>query len=234
MPRSLAAADSSHRSAGGLRGDARLLSCPDRATDRDPPARGTQRLPARAGGEARDRRRSSGGPGTGNATRVATPSSTSAGPCRRATGPTASRPWSAGSAACARTTARGAAASVVHRSSDPGHWIVTFPWVRRGARPDARPRRRWRSPSRDVSPSRTARLTGNQERLLARWSERIAEARTSPPAWIRDADRRVPVVSISGTNGKSTVTRLITHILHGRRVATSGRRPRTACSSTSA
>ena len=35
----------------------RLLSCRDRATGRDPPARGPQRLPARAGGQARGRRR---------------------------------------------------------------------------------------------------------------------------------------------------------------------------------
>ena len=55
---------------------------------------------------------------------------------------------------------------------------------------------------RDVSPSRTAQLTGAQERLLARWTERIAAARTTPPTWIRDADRRIPIVSISGTNGK--------------------------------
>jgi cyanophycin synthetase len=102
----------------------------------------------------------------------------------------------------------------VHRSSDPGHWIVTFPWV--GAeRAQTLTEAALALAGRDVSPSRTARLTGNQERLLTRWSERIAEARTSPPAWIRDADRRVPVVSISGTNGKSTVTRLITHILLG-------------------
>jgi cyanophycin synthetase len=102
----------------------------------------------------------------------------------------------------------------VHRSSDPGHWIVTFPWV--GAeRAQTISDAAQALVGRDVSPVRTARLTGNQERLLARWSERIREARTSPPAWIRDADRRVPVVSISGTNGKSTVTRLITHILLG-------------------
>ncbi len=110
---------------------------------------------------------------------------------------------------------------VVHRSSDPGHWIVTFPWV--GAeRAQTISDAAQALVGRDVSPVRTARLTGNQERLLARWSERIEEARTTPPAWIRDADRRVPVVSISGTNGKSTVTRLITHILigTGRRVGT--------------
>jgi cyanophycin synthetase len=109
----------------------------------------------------------------------------------------------------------------VHRSSDPGHWIVTFPW--RGAeRAATLTEAAIALAERDVSSSRTARLTGGQERLVARWTERIAAARATPPAWVRDADRRVPVVSISGTNGKSTVTRLITHVLllAGRRVGT--------------
>jgi len=109
----------------------------------------------------------------------------------------------------------------VHRSSDPGHWIVTFPWTgEERARLVAEAA--LALAERDVSPSRTAQLTGAQARLVARWSERIGEARTSPPTWIRDADRRVPIVSISGTNGKSTVTRLITHILvlAGRHVGT--------------
>jgi cyanophycin synthetase len=116
----------------------------------------------------------------------------------------------------------GAAGGVtVHRSSDPGHWIITFPWssAERGHTiADAA----IALAERDVSPSRTARLTGHQERVLDRWSARIAEARPTPPAWIRDADRRVPIVSISGTNGKSTVTRLTTHILllAGNRVGT--------------
>jgi cyanophycin synthetase len=109
----------------------------------------------------------------------------------------------------------------VHRSSDPGHWIITFPWV--GAeRAQTLTEAALALAERDVSPSRTARLTGAQERLLTRWTERIAGARATPPEWLRDADRRTPVVSISGTNGKSTVTRLITHILMGagRRVGT--------------
>ena len=109
----------------------------------------------------------------------------------------------------------------VHRSSDPGHWIVTFPWV--GAeRALTLTEAAMALAERDVSPSRTARLTGAQERLLARMTERIAGARATPPEWIRDADRRLPVVSISGTNGKSTVTRLITHVLlrAGRHVGT--------------
>jgi cyanophycin synthetase len=109
----------------------------------------------------------------------------------------------------------------VHQSSDPGFWIVTFPWT--GAeRARTIAEAALALADRDVSPSRTAQLTGHQERLAARWAARIAEARTTPPSWIRDADRRIPIVSISGTNGKSTVTRLITHILvhAGRRVGT--------------
>jgi cyanophycin synthetase len=109
----------------------------------------------------------------------------------------------------------------VHRSSDPGHWIVTFPWV--GAeRAATLTEAAIALAERDVSSSRTARLTGGQERLVARWTERIAAARATEPAWVRDADRPVPVVSISGTNGKTTVTRLITHVLllAGRHVGT--------------
>ncbi len=109
----------------------------------------------------------------------------------------------------------------VHRSSDPGHWIVTFPWL--GAeRALTIAEAATVLAGREVSPSRTAHLTGSQERLLARWQARLAGARATPPAWIRDADRRIPVVSISGTNGKSTVTRLISHILlrSGRHVGT--------------
>jgi cyanophycin synthetase len=109
----------------------------------------------------------------------------------------------------------------VHRSSDPGHWIVTFPWA--GAeRARSIAEAALSLTERDVSPARRARLTGSQERILARWSAKIAESRATPPAWIRDADRKIPVVSITGTNGKSTVTRLITHILKvaGKRVGT--------------
>jgi cyanophycin synthetase len=102
----------------------------------------------------------------------------------------------------------------VHRSSDPGHWIVTFPWV--GAeRALTLTEAALALAERDVSPSRTAQLTGAQERHVARWSERIDAARATPPTWVRDSARQFPIVSISGTNGKSTVTRLISHILLG-------------------
>ncbi len=109
----------------------------------------------------------------------------------------------------------------VHRSSDPGHWIVTWPWM--GAeRSRTIAEAALALTERDVSPARGARLTGAQTRLLEHWVERIAGARAEPPAWIRDTDRRIPIISVSGTNGKTTTTRLITRILllAGRHVGT--------------
>jgi cyanophycin synthetase len=115
----------------------------------------------------------------------------------------------------------GRGGEAVHRSSDPGHWIVTFPWE--GAE-------RARSiaeaavalTEKDIAPERRRRHSPSTARAIARWEATIADARTTPPAWIRNADRKIPVVSITGTNGKSTVTRLTTHILvrAGRRVGT--------------
>ncbi len=129
-----------------------------------------------------------------------------------------SRPGSGG---CATDHDEGRGGLAVHRSSDPGHWIITFPWV--GAeRALLLTEAAIALAERDVPSARGADLRSRQERLLAHWTERLTTAGTSPPEWVRDADRRVPIVSISGTNGKSTVTRLISHILvqAGRRVGT--------------
>jgi cyanophycin synthetase len=109
----------------------------------------------------------------------------------------------------------------VHRGADPGHWIVAWPWA--GAeRAHTIAEAAVDLAGRSVSPLRRVRLTGTQTRLLAAWQARIRTARATPPGWCRDAVRRVPIISISGTNGKSTVTRLVTHILvrAGRRVGT--------------
>jgi cyanophycin synthetase len=100
----------------------------------------------------------------------------------------------------------------VHRASDTGRWIVTWPWA--GAeRARTIAEAAFDLASRSVSPGRHVHLTNTQARAFARWSERVTAASAVPPAWIRDEARRMPVVSITGTNGKSTVTRLITHIL---------------------
>ena len=106
----------------------------------------------------------------------------------------------------------GRGGEAVHRSSDPGHWIVTFPWT--GAeRARSIAEAAFALSEKDVPWGRRADLTPGQARAIARAQAPIAEARATPPAWIRDVDRRVPVISITGTNGKSTVTRLTTHIL---------------------
>jgi cyanophycin synthetase len=110
---------------------------------------------------------------------------------------------------------------VVHRSSDPGHWIVTWPWAA-ADRAQAIAEAALALSTRNVPSNPTARTTERQARLARQWSERVTGADGRAPEWIRDADRRMPAVSISGTNGKSTTTRLITRILAraGRRVGT--------------
>jgi cyanophycin synthetase len=100
----------------------------------------------------------------------------------------------------------------VHRSSDPGHWIVAWPW-RLGDRAKAIAEGALALAEADVSPAMHAALTPRQRRLVERVEARVEAAEGPGPSWIRDRDRRYPVVSITGTNGKTTTTRLITHIL---------------------
>ncbi len=122
----------------------------------------------------------------------------------------------------AATPTRARIPVAIHRTSEPGHWIVAFPWRER-ERAQAVADAAVRLVELDIDPrrSRPAGARGGS-RSLARALVRIREAGTTPPDWVRDADRRVPAVSISGTNGKSTTTRMITHILvtAGRRVGT--------------
>ncbi|MEO7664796.1 MAG: Mur ligase family protein, partial [Candidatus Limnocylindrales bacterium] len=109
----------------------------------------------------------------------------------------------------------------VHRSSDPGHWIVTWPWIG-SERARLIAEAALALALRDVTAAPRAKLTGGQERALEGWKARIDRASATPSPWIRDEVRRIPVVSISGTNGKSTTTRLLTRILlrAGRHVGT--------------
>jgi cyanophycin synthetase len=100
----------------------------------------------------------------------------------------------------------------VHRSSDPGHWIIAFPWAM-----DDRARviadGAFALAEREVPPARGLGLRRERARLRDRVRARVREADGSAPGYIRDADRWLPIVSISGTNGKTTTTRLIAHIL---------------------
>ncbi|HYN69353.1 MAG TPA: Mur ligase family protein [Candidatus Eisenbacteria bacterium] len=107
----------------------------------------------------------------------------------------------------------------VHRSSDPGHWIVTWPWRGEGRAQAiteaafALAAARGAPPARAASRAKGASPAPSRDSRLGRWHDRIAAADTAPPPWIRDAERRLPVISISGTNGKTTTTRLVSHIL---------------------
>jgi cyanophycin synthetase len=108
----------------------------------------------------------------------------------------------------------------VHRSSDPGHWLVVWPWTAGADRQNAIAEGALALAARDVSPRVTANHAPRRARFIRDLAARVAASEGPGPSWIRDADRRLPVVSITGTNGKTTTTRLIAHILRtaGRRV----------------
>ena len=97
----------------------------------------------------------------------------------------------------------------VHKTSEPGHWVVAFPWTDEGeAETIARAAMRMQE-------------TGDGGGIAERAARRVAaSANGIAPNLVRDADRRARLISISGTNGKSTTTRMIAHIarLAGRHV----------------
>jgi cyanophycin synthetase len=105
----------------------------------------------------------------------------------------------------------------VHRSGEPGHWIVAFPWRER-ERAQEIADGAWRLADAEIG----SHATPHSSRTLERVLRRVTAAAGPGPAWITDAERRIPTVSISGTNGKSTTTRMLTHILRraGRHVGT--------------
>ena len=104
----------------------------------------------------------------------------------------------------------------VHRGADPGHWIVSFPW--RGAeRARTLAESAWQLAGEEHLDPEVVRP--DHPHVVAAGA-RISGATAQSPAAIRDTERRIPVISISGTNGKTTVTRMIAHVLGraGRRV----------------
>jgi cyanophycin synthetase len=97
----------------------------------------------------------------------------------------------------------------IHRTSEPGHWIVAYPWQHYD--------------EAETIARAALRLTDEfGERLLARAMRSISSAGGRSPEWVTDAERRLKVISVSGTNGKSTTARMLTHICRaaGMRVGT--------------
>jgi cyanophycin synthetase len=84
----------------------------------------------------------------------------------------------------------------------PGHHAAYFTWERRAAAL-AIAEHAWQG----VTTGLTADPT---EAILAALD---APAEDDRPLWVRDAERRLPAVGITGTNGKTTTTRLLAHVL---------------------
>ncbi len=131
-------------------------------------------------------------------------------------------------AAEGRASSRGARIPAhIHRTSEPGIWVVAYPW-REDGRARAIAEAALRLVELDLDPHATRPATrrtsgrAGRSRTLTRAIRAIQHAETGPPAWIRDTQRQVPTISISGTNGKTTTTRMISHILRraGRHVGT--------------
>ena len=100
----------------------------------------------------------------------------------------------------------------IYTTSEPGTWVVAFPW-HEADRAEAIARAALRLAEE--------RASARTERIFKRYVRRLAETRPGRgPEWVTDAERRIPIISVSGTNGKSTTTRMLAHIatLAGRRV----------------
>ncbi|HUG15592.1 MAG TPA: Mur ligase family protein [Thermomicrobiales bacterium] len=85
----------------------------------------------------------------------------------------------------------------------PGHVAVSFEWL-------------WRESSLAIAQSAWDFLSGAGTATgitVARDALERDRASGNQPIWVRDDQRRVPAVGITGTNGKTTTTRLLAHML---------------------
>jgi cyanophycin synthetase len=88
----------------------------------------------------------------------------------------------------------------------PGHWSLAFGWERR----------RFSLALARLLGAVATGAVGDFPAAAARLPELLAgDDPYDRPGMIRDEQRTIPVVAVTGTNGKTTTTRLIAHILRG-------------------
>jgi cyanophycin synthetase len=94
--------------------------------------------------------------------------------------------------------------------AEPEEIVVAFPWRRRGSA---------EALGEEVGSAMAALLTRSPDRVVAAAARRLASVDPGDPPSVPDP--LVPVIQVTGTNGKTTTTRLLAHIgrVAGRRVA---------------
>jgi cyanophycin synthetase len=135
-----------------------------------------------------------------------------------AAGPAGSERRSRFVAKVAREVTRRVAASAgvrrlsvrVRTGPDPGQIVVAFPWRRRGAA---------EALARAVAEALNGVLRRSPDRVIAELARRVASTDPGPEPRVRDPS--IPVVQVTGTNGKTTTVRLLAHLVRasGHRVA---------------
>jgi cyanophycin synthetase len=90
----------------------------------------------------------------------------------------------------------------------PGHWSLAFGWERRRFALGLA----WLLAAAATGEATDLPATIEHLRELLNPERDGADDR---PGMIRDEDRTIPVIAVTGTNGKTTTTRLIAHILRG-------------------
>jgi cyanophycin synthetase len=110
----------------------------------------------------------------------------------------------------AETAGTGRLAVRGRTGSEPGQVIVAFPWRRRAAA---------EALAEAVSRAAGAVLRRSATRVIAELGREVAAADAGAEPTVPDP--QIPVIQVSGTNGKTTTTRLLAHIVMtaGKRVA---------------
>jgi cyanophycin synthetase len=110
----------------------------------------------------------------------------------------------------ARATGTGRLAVRGRMGPEPGQIVVAFPWRRREAA---------EALARAIAVATGAVLRRSAERVVAELAAEVAGADPGPEPTVPDPE--IPVIQVTGTNGKTTTTRLLAHLVtvSGKRVA---------------